>query len=50
MFARSDDAKLLWEALMLKGSNSTGAAKTADVRQPNGKMKRKAYEKELRKL
>lgn len=35
---------------MLKGNNSLGVAKTAHDRQPSGKMKRKAYEKELRKL
>jgi polyphosphate kinase len=35
---------------MLKGNNLTSAAKAADVRQPSGKMKRKAYEKELPKL
>ena len=35
---------------MLKGNNSVSAAKAAHDRQPAGKMKRKAYEKELRKL
>jgi polyphosphate kinase len=35
---------------MLKANNSVGVAKTAHDRQPSGKMKRKAYEKELRKL
>ena len=35
---------------MLKGSNSTGAAAVAGDRQSSDKMKRKAYETELRKL
>jgi polyphosphate kinase 2 len=35
---------------MLKGKNSTGAAATTGYRQPADSMKRKVYEKELRKL
>src|SRR5215469_11780537 len=35
---------------MLKGNNLVSVAKAAHERQPSGKMKRKAYEKELRKL